>query len=256
MGRLNRVFPRMDLYIGTSRAKKIHVDRRKIAGAGVKMRAVFASDLHLRGNVSPDPIIECIMAQRPDVILLGGDFAEGRDQAFRMFEAFRRLRAPMGIYAVPGNNDIEAVQTLDALRAALAECGVRLLVNESVQLDRIALAGVDEVKYGCPEYEHLFAGRMGYRVLLSHYPVKPKGGLHDLMLAGHTHGGQFNACGWTVYAIGGERVGGTNWFAPMRVSGYEDAGETKLLVSKGIGMSRIPLRIGVRPEIHVIEFDC
>jgi predicted MPP superfamily phosphohydrolase len=75
----------------------------------------------------------------------------------------------------------------------------------------------------------------------------------DLMLSGHTHGGQFNLLGVTPYTFGFERL-----FARRRssrfIAGLHEYRGAQMLVSKGIGMSRIPLRIGVRSEIHRIDF--
>lgn len=246
----------MDGYIGGAGWERLRLDEREVEGAPGAMhglRAVFASDFHLRANVSVRAVIECIEDCGADIILFGGDFADEQDQALRLFEAFRRLCAPMGIFAVPGNNDVEAFGSVPALRAALEGCGVRLLVNEAVQLDGFAVGGVDEYKYGQPRVEGLFDGCEGWRVLLSHYPVQV-GERVDLMLSGHTHGGQFNAFGLTPYAIGFEGIGRKRHLAPAAVSGYCDLGSARLLVSKGLGTSRLPVRIGVRPEVHLLKF--
>lgn len=255
---MNRMFPRMDAYIGLANGKKIWVDERVVDGAGAAagLRAVFVSDIHLTGNVSPQPLIECIMSGKPDIILFGGDFADGREDALRLFEAFRVLRAPLGIFAAPGNNDIEAFGSLKVLREAMKGFGGQLLVNEGVQVGPLAIAGVDERKYGKPVYDGLFDGLTGFKVLLSHYPSLPEKIVPDLMLSGHTHGGQFNAFGLTPYAIGFERIGGEKHLAPALVSGLDRFGGMRMLVSKGIGASRIQVRIGVRPEIHLLKFDC
>jgi predicted MPP superfamily phosphohydrolase len=74
------------------------------------------------------------------------------------------------------------------------------------------------------------------------------------MLSGHTHGGQFNLFGLNPYSIGFERFG-DELPPPAVVSGMMRFGPTTLLTSKGIGVSRIPLRIGVRPEIHLLTFS-
>lgn len=255
---LSRYFPRMDWYVGSAKMDRIRLEERVIAGAPKAMdglRAVFASDVHLRANVSVSPLIDCIKSCRADIILFGGDFADTREQALRLFDAFDGLDAPMGMYAILGNNDTEAFEFPDALRKALNGCGVRLLVNESVQLDGFSVGGVDEHLYGCPLKDGLFSGREGYRILLSHYPILPEE-KPDLMLSGHTHGGQFNALGLTPYAIGFERIGRRRHLAPAAVSGLHEIGNTKLLVSKGIGSSKIPLRIGVRPEVCLLKFEC
>lgn len=256
---MNRMFPRMDWYIGSASWERIRLSVHEISGvpkAANDLKAIFVSDLHLLKNVSPRPLINCIMSCSPDLILFGGDFADTRDQALRLFEFFRELCAPLGMFAVPGNNDIEAFGGCGALHTALESCGVRLLVNESVSVSGFCIAGVDEMKYGRPDYEDLFKSNGEYRMLLSHYPVLPKGKLPDLMLSGHTHGGQFNALGLTPYAIGFEQTGSKRRLAPLAVSGFHEIDGMKLLVSKGIGTSRIPFRIGVHPEIHLLKFHC
>lgn len=256
---LNRMFPQMDWYIGFSSWEKLRLSVHEISGAPEKVRGLkifFASDLHLSGNVSPQPLIDCIKSTNPDMILFGGDFADTRDQALRVFDALGMLHAPLGIFSAPGNNDIEAFGSCEALRSALQSCGVCLLANESVSVGGLRIAGVEEKRYGQPMYDELFDSSGEYRILLSHYPLLPERALPDLMLSGHTHGGQFNALGLTPYAIGFERTGILKHLAPLAVSGLHDVNGMKLLVSKGLGTSRIPLRIGVRPEVHLLKFDC
>ena len=255
---MSRFFPRMDWYIGTARSDRIELDRRTVTGAPRAMKglkAVFASDFHLRPNASPDPVIDLIGSCNADVIFFGGDFADRRGQALRLFEAFGSLRAPLGMFAVPGNNDLEAFGEMSRLRDALEGCGVRLLVNESVQLDGFSVGGADEYKYGRGAAADVFSGAEGFRILISHYPVMPECGF-DLMLSGHTHGGQFNAFGLTPYGIGFEGLGSKRHLRPHAVSGLHEADGAKLLVSRGIGTSRIPVRIGVKPEVHLLLFEC
>ena len=78
----------------------------------------------------------------------------------------------------------------------------------------------------------------------------------SLQLSGHTHGGQFNAFGLTPYGIGFERLDVPRELRSVAVSGLHTFGEMQMLVSRGLGTSRIPLRIGVKPELHLLEFDC
>lgn len=255
---MSRMFPRMDGYIGLANGRRLFADERTVTGAGAAagLRAVFVSDIHVTERFCIEPLLEWIVDCKPDILLFGGDFADTQQQALRLFDAFQALRAPLGIYAAPGNNDIEAFGSHAALAEAMARFGGRLLVNESVQAGSLAVGGVDERKYGHPIYEGLFRGRTGFRVLLSHYPSMPTGANPDLMLSGHTHGGQFNLLGWTPYAVGFERVGSMRDHAPIRVSGFEEIDGMRVLVSRGIGASRIPVRIGVRPEVHLLKLEC
>ena len=88
---------------------------------------------------------------------------------------------------------------------------------------------------------------------MSHYPKLPEL-LPDLMLSGHTHGGQFNLLGLTPFAIGFERLVSRKPHSRY-IAGLHEQGGAQVLVTKGIGASRIPLRVGVRPEICLIRFD-
>lgn len=261
---MSRLFPRPDCYLSTAARLRIAVSRHCIpAPAWLEgRRALFASDFHLRPEMNPDAIANQLAACEADLILFGGDFADGREQALRLFESFRILRAPLGIYATRGNNDTEAFGDVPSLARALNIFGAKLLVNSFTALDlpggRLIIGGADEYRHSRPDCAAALPDRAGYRILLSHYPILPDPSLPqpDLMLCGHTHGGQFNCLGLTPYAVGFERSFDKRHLAPARVSGMENVGPTTLLVSKGIGMSRIPLRVGVRPEIHLIEFSC
>ena len=219
---------------------------------------LFASDFHLRPGMDAGWLAAQMSDAGADMILLGGDYADRREQALRLFDAFRALRAPLGIFAVAGNNDVEAFGGLAPLADAMRAFGAELLVNrgETVAVGggSLRVAGVDEYRYGAPRFEGLFSEADGYRILLSHYPILPDGAAPDLMLSGHTHGGQFNLFGLTPYGVGFERFGARRALAPAMVSGARRFGRTTLVVSKGIGASRVPLRVGVRPELCRIAF--
>lgn len=256
---MSRYCPRPDFSLSLARGKRLAVCELALPGAPAWLRGrklLFATDFHLRPRMDPVPIVARMAACHADMILLGGDYADRREQALRLFDAFRELHAPLGIYGVAGNNDIEAFGSLDALGEAMRAFGGTLLVNrgETIALGggALRLAGVDEYRYGAPSFKDLFTAADGYRVLLSHYPILPEGPAPDLMLSGHTHGGQFNLLGLTPYGIGFERIGSRR--APAMVSGVHRFGATTLVVGKGIGASRIPLRIGVRSEIHLLTF--
>lgn len=261
---MSRYYPRMDWHISTPSRAKIAITEHRIsdAPAGLDgLTVLFASDFHLRKGMDPDRITSLLSGCDADLILLGGDFSDIRDEALRLFQSFRSLRAPHGIYAVKGNNDTEAFPDENELRSELSVFGCRLLVNESRSIayngTELLIGGIDEYWHGRPDYRRIFPKNTenAYRILLSHYPVFPKNAEPpNLMLSGHTHGGQFNAMGLNPYSIGFEHMGRKN-FPPALVSGTAKIGPATLIVSKGIGVSRIPLRIGVRPEIHLLRFQ-
>lgn len=227
------------------------------------LRAVFAADLHVLHRTAEAELKNFaarVRALEPELILLGGDYADRAEDCARLFKALAPIQAPLGCFGVVGNNDREAWPELDDLRGIMAEAGARLLVNESATLSvnggTLCLAGIDEYRYGDPRPEGLLpeaAAPDRYRVMLSHYawPVAP---MPELMLCGHTHGGQFNLLGLTPFSIGFERIlrrGAPSLF----VAGLHEARGGRMLVSKGVGGSRVQLRVGVRPEIHLVRFQ-
>ncbi len=226
------------------------------------LRALYVSDTHVLPRTQDADIralTDRIAALSPDILLLGGDYADNAGDALRLFDALSALRFPLGAFGCLGNNDAEAWQSPAALSEAMTGRGLRLLVNEAVTIPvkggAIRLAGVDERKFGKPRAAGLYSDSPTpgvYRVLLSHYPtmpdVKP-----DLMLSGHTHGGQFNLLGMTPFVFGFEQILRRD-MRPMAVAGLLEAGGMKLLISKGVGASRIQLRMGVRPEIDLLSF--
>jgi len=263
---LYQFFSRPDRWLGRCGDLRCEVVRRGIPGAPGflrGLRALFIADVHIGADTREADIAafaDRIAAQRPDLLLWGGDYSDRPEQARRLFDALRGLQLPLGSFAVVGNNDREAWPDPEALRDVMGASGIRLLLNESatVPLDggALVIAGVDEHRYGAPDARNLYpatAGGKRYRVLLSHYPVLPAS-LPDLMLSGHTHGGQFNLLGCTPYTFGFERVI-AHRRAPRYIAGLHRHGGAQVFVSKGVGASRIPLRIGVRPEIDLLTFE-
>ena len=186
-------------------------------------------------------------------MLLGGDLAESIPAARRMARAFCGQTYPMGIIAVPGNNDVEAFGSADAFAQAMP---FPVLINGRMDLPMrggvLRVGGVDEMKYGRADARGLFPRRRGvYDLLLSHYPCVPDfgfGARPRLMLCGHTHGGQIRLGGITPYLLGLERG------KIQGISGIYEKGGVGMLVSPGVGVSKWPIRLGAAPKIHCIEF--
>lgn len=253
---MNLFYTRPDPYLHLGVFPFPRVEHVKIGGAPAFMqplRALFLSDVHLRPSVSEKKLhalMELISAQGADMILMGGDYAESPDQCLRFWEAMRRVRVPLGCFAVAGNNDFDS---MPGLRKTMAESGAILLDNECARIalpgGRLCIGGCADHKYGSPRTRGLFdSEKAAYRILLSHFPVMPDCRC-DLMLSGHTHGGQMNLLGLTPYSIGFERS-----FHLLGVRGLRRVGEMRLLIGSGIGVSRLPLRLGARPQICLLEF--
>ena len=108
---MSRFFPKADHWISGAAFSEPFASVSRIYGAPAGldgMVALFASDFHLRPFMDARKLAQCLIDQRADLVLLGGDLADTRRQALRLLYALRNLRAPMGVFAVPGNNDAEA----------------------------------------------------------------------------------------------------------------------------------------------------
>jgi predicted MPP superfamily phosphohydrolase len=228
------------------------------------LRIVQLSDFHCGKHVTPDYLneaVELAAAQRPDVIVLTGDFIhKGYRYVHRAADVLGRLRAPHGVFAVLGNHDFSIRNALGirrhrhlhrAVADALSARGIRVLRNESVRLthgrDHLHLSGVEDLWSRRCDLDRAFTGLCPTvpRVVLAHNPrtVERLGDRRcDLMLSGHTHGGQINLPGVGRITLGRR---GRRFAAGMYQ--YRD---TCLYVNKGVGFG-FRVRYGVRPEVAV-----
>jgi predicted MPP superfamily phosphohydrolase len=219
------------------------------------LRIAFASDFHA-GATTHHRVLEeacqAIAAEKPDLLLLGGDFVTTRagyiDQLAPLLAA---IPAPLGKFGVFGNHDMRANRVV--LSTALEAAGVQMLVNETVMLPEpygdVALIGLDDPIWGTPKYPD--APDAHVRIVLMHAPdgLITVGDRHfDLALCGHTHGGQITLAGLRPYLPHGklsrEYAGGL-----YRLG---DDGDRALIVSHGVGCSTVPVRIGAPAQIHLI----
>lgn len=222
------------------------------------LRLALISDLHVGFFLDPDDLaslVERVSAARPDAVLLCGDLVnQFGEECEWLALGLKALRAPLGVFAVPGNHDYYADRNLRRWRRALESVGAQVLLNEGVRLERggstLWLAGVDDLREGTPDLLPALAGREPGEpaVLLSHHPdffVEAARAGVDLTLAGHTHGGQV--------LLGGR--------TPLRHtrhgfwSGRFERGGAQLYVGRGAGVSFLPVRRGAPPELPVIAIE-
>jgi len=247
--------------------------RHEISGAPAfldGMRVLFASDFHVRAHHSDRAIraiSDAAAAEEPDLILLGGDYAEGV-RALAKFVRASDFSAPLGVYAVRGNND-HVRGGAPRLKKQLAQCGAKLLLNGSARIPlpggELEIIGIDDHLKGHPDEKRAFSRQNGgdYRIFLSHFPILPEEEEPDLMLSGHTHGGQIRLFGLDPYSTGLERKHLSRKLSPaaikkigypLAVAGQGKTGKTDWIVSRGIGMSRLEIRLGCPAEMHLITF--
>lgn len=237
--------------------------------------------------------VDMILKQKPDMILFTGDLVNDRAEEMHDYmDVFSRLKAPMGVYSTLGNHDYgdyfpwpdddekhkEAeriagkhlftpmqIESINHLKQIHADMGWRLLMNEHVVFERngqqIALLGIENwgakgnfPKYGKMPEAYAGAEKYPFKILMSHDPshwdaeVKPKYPDIDLTLSGHTHGMQF-----------GVELPHFKW-SPVKWmykewAGLYETGKQKLYVNRGYGFIGYPGRVGILPEITVIELS-
>lgn len=232
------------------------------------VRIAQISDLHAGSLFSERPmhdVAALLMHQRPEVIALTGDFVNHDHRELpAILPALERLRAPLGVYAVRGNHDHYAHvgRVSELVRAA----GVDLLVNDarSLAVDgaRLHILGTDNTGFN-QSFGDLARARSRVErngedamILLAHDPtfwdqhVRPEAPEIDLTLSGHTHGGQIGfelgPLRWSV-----ARVAYSRWAGLYTENGGPVT--QHLYVNRGIGTVGPPMRVGVRPEVTVLE---
>jgi predicted MPP superfamily phosphohydrolase len=251
----------------------LEVTRHTVPLAGLPaafagLRIVQLSDLHCGRGVTPAYLREAVdlaLGQRPDVIALTGDFIhKGFKHIGHVAEVLSRLEAPHGVYAVLGNHDYSVRNALgirrhprlhQAVADALAGRGIRVLRNETVRLARgdahLHLTGVEDLWSRACDPDRAFAGLCPSlpRVVLAHNPCTIDTLVRhrcDLMLSGHTHGGQIDLPGLGRVVLGrkGRRY----------AAGLYRVGAAHLYVNKGVGFG-FRVRYGVRPEVAVLTLQ-
>lgn len=241
------------------------------------MRIVHISDIHSGSFTDRRAVergVQQILDLKPDLILFTGDLVNDHADEMRDYEeVFARLRAPMGVFSTLGNHDYgdyrrwnspeEKARNLDNLKAIHGRMGWRLLMNEHVCLEKdgqqICLLGIENwsakgsfPKYGRMSDAHRGTDKGAFKILMSHDPSHWEAEVRtayqdvDLMLAGHTHGMQF-----------GVEIPGFRWSPVQYVykqwAGLYEQEHQKLYVNRGFGFIGYPGRVGILPEITLLE---
>lgn len=259
--------------------KKIALAFEKLPASFRGLKVVHISDIHCGSFNNKNAVekgVQKIMGLQPDLILFTGDLVNNKaDEMKDYMDLFSRLKAPMGVFSVLGNHDYgdyvkwdskeEKVANLEKLKKVHRDLGWKLLMNEHVMLEKnnekIALLGVENwsAKSNFPKYGKLTnaydgAQNASFKILMSHDPshwdaqVKKEYSDIDLMLSGHTHGMQFGVeLPWLKWSP-------VQYVYKQWAGLYED-GQQRLYVNRGFGFLGYPGRVGILPEITLIELS-
>ncbi len=258
--------------------KRVQLAFENLPGGFKGMKILHISDIHSGSFTDKKAVhhgVETILKENADLILFTGDLVN--DKATEMddyLDVFNLLKAPLGVYSTLGNHDygdyvkwpvngVSKTQNLANLKEVHAKLGWRLLMNEHVVLekngDQIALLGIENwsaksnfPKHGRMDLAHPGTEKYPFKILMSHDPshwdaeIKPKYADIDLMLSGHTHGMQFGI------DIPGFKWSPVQYVYKQWAGLYEDV-KQKLYINRGFGFIGYPGRVGILPEITVIE---
>ena len=225
--------------------------------AGRELRIVQLSDLHLDSfNEYFRQVASKTNALKPDMILLTGDYVEEARNLNGVLKFLRLLSAPGGIYAVQGNWEYWALIEGKNLQDKFHRAGATLLINQRGDADirdlPVSVLGVDYPSAsGSLQILRTAADPDRINITLSHVPAFQHGlldGIADLVLSGHTHGGQVRLPLIKPFYL--PRHSGAY------VSGLYRVGEKQqvpLYVSRGIGTSVMPVRFFCPPEISLLR---
>lgn len=219
------------------------------------LRVAHFTDTHFNWHTHPRRFIKFskhIKKTQPDLILFTGDLFDKVDWAQahdidKVKEILVELKAPLGKFAILGNHDFSDEGNANYIKTFLREAGFTVLTNQSLTSGAVSLTGLDDLREGQPNFS-MVPEQADFSILMIHepdtilqveFPEK-----YNLVIAGHSHGGQIR--------LGSLRL--RNDGSKTYDSGLYSLGNgTKLFVNAGIGLTFLPIRFGVPPEIVYYE---
>ena len=246
----------------TLRIEQTHLTSSDLPKDIGQIKILFLSDLHYGYFFSAGRLADLVSkanALKPDLILLGGDYGTDQKSAITFFENFPDFHSRYGIYAVLGDRDMDG-DDLTALRRAIMKAGVTSLQNETAVIrignSSVTVAGVGDPTTGNADVLGVAekVQSTDYVIFLCHSPEAIEMGLRadsrdgqrrwfDLGLFGHTHGGQISFL---------DQILGISNVDPRYLSGWNQENRIDMLITNGVGVSKIPFRFRVPPQIHLI----
>lgn len=241
---------------GVGRIKHYTIESDRLPASFDGFTAAFLSDLHFPSKFTPkrlQKVVAALSHLAPDAIFMGGDYVPSPQYAQQLFPSFSSVETACGKYAVLGNHDY---RLHDSVAVAMERSGVRLLADEVSYLrrggDSIAVVGVYNPFKPSAAVQQLATGVQGdcFTIILSHTPdfAQDTRVPCDLVLAGHTHGGQVSMLG--LYTP----VKNTKYGARFLRGLNSTTDGVPVITTNGVGTSRRKLRFCVPSEIVVITF--
>lgn len=220
----------------------------------------YASDIHYGPFLKRDraeDLAQRLNAMQADLILLGGDYGEDTATAIELFHVMPALQAPYGVIAAIGNHDrMGSNDAFEKLLSRMKDWGADPLLNDAriIQKDdaSLCICATDDIREGDPDFAPLFSQAKDSNFVLyaPHSPdilpvaFQQKHFDFDLVLTGHTHGGQVTLFGRTLHS--------SSRYGDRYRSGWLKEEGKRIFVSNGVGTSLLPVRLGAPAQIHRI----
>ena len=232
-------------------------------------RIAHISDLHNEEfGTGNGELLTMLAGTRPDLIVITGDLIDSRRTNVDTALAFARRAVDIApVYYVAGNHESRLPEEFWLLERGLEELGVHVLRGEREVIERegdsLAIIGVDDPTFQSGDsasWPGIVEEKLGqlreaglYSILLIHRPelleTYAQGGM-NLVFCGHVHGGQVR-----LPFVGGV-IAPNQGFFPRYDGGLYTLGDTRMVLSRGLGNSLCPLRVNNRPEIVLAQLHC
>ena len=216
------------------------------------LRVGFLTDIHRSATVSHEMVtaaVNMLMAERPDLIVLGGDYISFADRHYMQAaaDALAPLTAPFGVLAILGNHDDDR-----EMPAALVAKGFTVLRDARTRLtvrgEPMDFIGIRYWTHKITDLIHLTRGALPHAILLAHTPkrlIEAQQLAVPAVISGHTHGGQIVLPGLGPIAAREFPV----------IAGLARKEGTTIFVSRGVGTVYVPIRINCPPEVVVLTLE-
>ena len=250
--RFFRLFPHWE--VGLDRHEITQVTH--VHGALAGRRAVHLSDLHIdRYQPRHDFTVTAVQALRPDWIFITGDLLNVPEGLPHLFEFLTRLRKIAPVFITLGNHDHYSGVPVSHFSELADRHKITLLINQTTFIStgsgELAIVGVDDPSLHRADLRCIPPpANRRFTLLLAHAPnvvdQMDDGHAVDLILCGHSHGGQ-----WRIPGVP------TFWLPPGcsgRIAGSHETTRHRLYVNRGLGWSFLPFRFNCQPEIAVVDW--
>ena len=250
---------------GLFSVETVHLKLKRLPRVFSGFRIVQISDIHMGGWMNRERlqhVADLVIAQKPDVLLITGDFLKGRrftKAAKQGIKDLIKVLGPLAVsipaFAVLGNHDYWT--NPEAIREMLRLCKITDLTNSVFRVIRdgrnLHLCGVDDIRHGDVRLNDVIAQleENSAAILLVHEPdfadTSAATGKFDLQVSGHTHGGQIVVpfYGPPILPLSGRKY----------PSGLYKIGDMFQYTNRGVGTDRLAIRINCPPEITVFVLE-